>query len=488
MIEIFKQEVEDGLASLMSCNSIAYTLDLVEPSQQVMYESIAELVAKASKDNKQSDSTLFYLESVLASVGWNLNDDIFLAEEILRARHTPVDKPFNRMHNQEDIIGHMTASKLLDSNYNEVDGPAFEHIAVSSVIYRSWRDDEKKAEIAHTIAEIQAGKWKVSMECVFPKFDYGMINAEGKQIIIPRTAETSYLTKHLRKYGGDGTYKGNRIGRVLRNINFCGKGLVDKPGNPYSIIFNNNQKFLGATASLNEIKELVTMNEFEKAELENAKANVTKLTAELETFKAQAAKEAADKLNEAIAQRDTVINEQKTAIANLQADLSKISTTASTATAELETLKAEKTAIASKLETAEAALITIKAEKVLATRKAALTNVGVSTERAEALLVQFASASDDMFNTLVSTVAEFKPFTKKEDEKEDKKADAECMDDKEKDKEMAKADLDNAELSAEAALNVTGKDKAEGDGKAISEYLMKNVFTAGKTAKKTKGE
>lgn len=488
MIQVFEQEIHDGLADLMSCNSIAYTMDIVVPSQQIIYDSIAEMIAKANRE-PQTDSTLFYMESILATVGWNLNDDVFLRDETFAARFTPVDKPFNMMHNQDINIGHMTSSRLLDSDYKEVSGPDFEHIAVSSVIYRAYRDKDKKAEIEQTIAEIEAGKWKVSMECVFPKFDYAMINAEGKQIIIPRTAETSYLTKHLRRYKGDGTYKGNRIGRVLRDINFCGKGLVDRPGNPFSIIFNNSQKFLGATASLNEIKELVKMNEFEKAELESAKASVTKLTSELETFKAQAAKEAADKLNEAIAQRDALIAEQKTAMANLQADLAKISTTASTATAALEVEKADKVAIAAKLETAEAALNTIKAEKILTTRKAALKDAGVSAERAEALIVQFASASDEMFNTLVSTVAEFKPFVKKDDEKKEDKKDNEKKEDaKAEVKEDAKADLDNAELSSEAALNVTGKDKAEGDGKAISEYLLKNAFTAGKTAKRTKGE
>jgi len=489
MLELFKQEIEDGLASLMTDNAIAYTLDTVTFKSENKFDAIAKMIGGA--ETTQTDSTLFYMDSVLATVGWNLNDDIFLADEILAARYTPVDKPFNKMHNQEDIIGHMTASRLLDSNFNVVDDLAagFEHIAVSSVIYRAWRDENRFDEVARLIDEILSGKWKVSMECVFPKFDYGLITSEGKQVIIPRTAESSYLTKYLRKYGGTGTYKENRIGRVLRNINFCGKGLVEEPGNPYSLIFNSNKKFLGATASINEIKELV-MTEQERAELEKAKTDAANAVAELAKFRADAAKEASDKLSEAVAQRDTLISEQTQTIASLREDLNKVTSSVAVANSELEALKTEKTEAVAKLEAAEAALNVIKTEKILSDRKQALAAAGIAAEKIETLVAQFASANDELFNVLVATVAACNPAHAKAEDKvmpwdKDKK-DKEDKEDETCAAEETVADFKDVQLSSEAALNVDGAAKVSEDGKAIADYLTNHAFTAGKT-KKTKG-
>ena len=485
MIEVFEQEIFDGLAELITDNSIAYTLDIAT-GPSVDYSKISDMIAKASLD-EQTDTTLFPIESILATIGINLNDDVFLAEEVLKARHTPVDKPFNKMHNQDDIIGHMTASRLLDGNYNEVEGGEFEHIAVSSVIYKVWRDPDRQAEINQIIEDIQAGVWKVSMECIFPRFDYAIITPEGKQVIIERNESTAYLSKYLRKYKGPGYYNNNKIGRVLRDINFCGKGLVDNPGNPYSVIFKNNEKFSGALASLDEIKEMV-MSEQEKAELERAKAEAETAKADLAKFKEEAAEAAANKLNEAVAQRDAIIAEQKTTIAGLQTDLATVNTSLAGLTEELETVKAEKTTVAEKLGVAEAALETVRVEKAIAVRTQALTDAGVSKEKAEALLEKFASASDELFATLVSTVAEFKPFTKKDDEKDkDKEKDKDDKAKADTDTTSSTADFSQANLDVSADLNVATAEKVSEDKKAIASYLMNNVLTAGKTVK-TKGD
>ena len=50
-----------------------------------------------------------------------------------------------------------------------------------------------------------------------------------------------FLHKHLRAYGGKGGYEDHKIGRLLRNIVFSGKGFVNKPANPDSVIFDKNQ-------------------------------------------------------------------------------------------------------------------------------------------------------------------------------------------------------------------------------------------------------
>ena len=62
----------------------------------------------------------------------------------------------------------------------------------------------------------------------------------------------SYLTKYLRAYGGQGEYDNYKIGRVLRNITFSGKGFVDKPANPDSVIFTKNMVSKSSEKTLNE--------------------------------------------------------------------------------------------------------------------------------------------------------------------------------------------------------------------------------------------
>ena len=64
------------------------------------------------------DDTLHILDSILASVGTNANDDVFLKEELYAARHNAVDKPVNIEHNPKDIVGHIKATMMLDCDYN----------------------------------------------------------------------------------------------------------------------------------------------------------------------------------------------------------------------------------------------------------------------------------------------------------------------------------------------------------------------------------
>ncbi len=434
-MQIYDQEIKDGLQDALASHSVAYTLDLKQASEDIVADT-KKWVATAGL----TQPDLFYMDSILATLGWNLNDDVFLKEEVFPARNTPVDKPFNKMHNQEDIIGHMTSSRLLNSDYKTVDNDDFEHIAVSSVIYTAWRDEEKKKEIDSIIAQILDGKWKVSMECLFNKFDYGVITPDGRQLVVARTPETSYLTKHLRAYKGSGSFQDNRIGRVLRNITFCGKGLVDNPGNPYSVIFNANKKFFGASASLKELRMNEKELELAQAALAKEQAALATVRAELESVKAEVQKVAEAKLQAAIAERDEVIKTKDAAIAALQADLGKVTDSLTKATTSAEVAEAAKIEALTGFEAAKAELDKIKAETVLASRKAALAGV-VATERVDSLLGKFAKASDEQFAELISTLSEFKPFEKKGDKKDDKEGDKDA-DEKAKAAAKAKADAD----------------------------------------------
>lgn len=438
-MEIYQTEIDDGVSRKMrSSNSIAYTVDIknnVGEDVSIDLNSLANLMQNnfsLALENEQPD--LHYIYSILATLGWNLNDDIFLREEVVAAKNTPVDKPFNRMHQQEDIIGHMTSSRLLDSEYKESSDEVFEHIAVNSVIYKAWRDKDRREAILQTIAEIQEGKWKVSMECMFSKFDYGIITADGKQLIVERTPETSYLTKHLKAYGGTGTYQNKRVGRVLRNITFCGKGLVDNPGNPYSIIFNNNKKFFGAVASFNELTEnnMSELNQTQ-AEIDKLKLDLGAAQSALAEFKAQAFKDSEAKLTQAISERDAKIT-------TLQADFNSTMAKLTEANEKITAAEAAKLEIVTAHEKVVTELAKIEAERTLANRKVAIAGV-VAADRVESVLAKVGSFGDEAFNAFIQSLSEFKPFVKKDDEKKEDKKDNEKTE-----KEDAKADFAKAEL------------------------------------------
>lgn len=121
------------------------------------------------------------------------------------------------------------------------DLPEKYHILTGSVIYKSFTNPELKDRSEKLIAEIQDGTKYVSMECFFKGFDYGLIEKNtGTYKILSRNNETAYLSKYLRSYGGLGEHENYKIGRVLRNITFSGKGFVDRPANQDSIIFTKN--------------------------------------------------------------------------------------------------------------------------------------------------------------------------------------------------------------------------------------------------------
>ena len=113
-------------------------------------------------------------------------------------------------------------------------------IVTSAVLYNSWSNPELQLRMNTLVAEIEEGKWFVSMECLFNDFDYAVITPEGQEKVISRDEASAFLSKHLRAYGGTGEYEGYKVGRMLKNIAFSGKGLVDNPANPKSVILESN--------------------------------------------------------------------------------------------------------------------------------------------------------------------------------------------------------------------------------------------------------
>ena len=255
-MKIYNQEIKDGIADLVQASaSIAYCTQAVHADHPTSLSSTIEDKIKASSANPEQID-LYYITSVLVSTGWNKNDDVFRSEATWAARDTPEDKQFNFMHNENDIIGHITGSYVVDRNGDKIESdtqPDDFDIITEAVLYNSWTDPENRNRMSQIIAEIEEGKWFVSMECLFAGFDYALLDGKGNAKLLERNEGSAFLTKHLRAYGGDGEYEGYKIGRSLREISFSGKGLVAKPANPRSVILDASKAFCVSSNSNNSV-------------------------------------------------------------------------------------------------------------------------------------------------------------------------------------------------------------------------------------------
>jgi len=107
------------------------------------------------------------------------------------------------MHDEKDIIGHITTCYVTDGDGNRLPDdindvaqlPAYFDITIGSVLYTSWSSNELKARMKDIIDDVEQGKtWHVSMECLFPAFDYALISSTGDQKVIKR--EENGLTEN----------------------------------------------------------------------------------------------------------------------------------------------------------------------------------------------------------------------------------------------------------------------------------------------------
>ncbi len=237
---IYSQETDDGLADKISASTTISYASIVEPSEVEQNQIKTKTLAAVD------DADLYYVQSILVSSSWNRNDDVFDRAEVWAARKTPEDKPTNLEHDENTIIGHITSNWPIDNEGKaiaddiEMDQlPEKFHIVTGSVIYKAFSSPELKDRAEKLIAEIESGTKYVSMECYFKGFDYGLTDkTSGEYKVLARNDSTAYLTKYLKAYGGHGEHDNYKIGRVLRSITFSGKGFVNKPANPDSIIFN----------------------------------------------------------------------------------------------------------------------------------------------------------------------------------------------------------------------------------------------------------
>jgi hypothetical protein len=429
-IPVYSAEKEAGLVDSIRAQAnctVAYTTQAraVDPAKvQVSQELLDKLKATAGKE-KQTD--LFYMDAILVSVGWNLNTDVFLKEEVWAARHTPDDKKVNYSHDEKDIIGHITATYPVNEELAQLDDnlmvdqlPDKFHLITSAVLYKVWDDETLDTRMNTIIERIAKGNIYVSMEALFYNFDYALKYPDGRQVVVARNEETAFLTKYLKAYGGAGVYKDIEVGRALRHIVFSGKGIVDEPANPKSIIFNDTVPFNGkAVSSFKDDGEKKTMADVIDNKL------VEKLDKVSAALEAELAEKAANKTKaeaEAKAAVEKEFNELKT---DVKAKATKIDELTAELSKANESFKGEKATLEAKIadleKSAKAAqdeLATIKAEAKKAHRIAKLVAAGHTNEKAVELETKFNGLADEAFAAVLEHV---KVVAEKLDPKEDLK-------------------------------------------------------------------
>ena len=513
-MKIYQSEIDSGLEEVIKTNaSIAYACPVTTyiPSKK-QKESIKKLMSSqeeaVAEDKDQFD--LYYLSSILVSTGWNKNDDVFGKEETWDAKDSPVNKQFNFMHDESDIIGHITGSLVIDEGGNEIKNVTnidkFD-IATSAVLYNSWTNPELKERMETIIAQIEENKWFVSMECLFNDFDYAVITPEGEHKVIARDDSSAFLTKHLRAYGGQGKYDGYTVGRLLRNIAFSGKGLVSNPANPRSVILNDVDPF--ETSQAEEINnysftnmENRDMSDVLKEQVEELKAELASAKTASDALKAEITNQKDEEFQSKIEAFEATVSEKDTAITEAQAAVEA----AEAKIAELEEAIAKKD---EELASANEKIEAHEAEKKLFARKSLLLEAGIQGEEAEAAIEKFADASDEMFEEIVTLIAMKKkgalpPWLKKDEDKEDedkKKKDAlvkkntseveateadEATEEETDEAETeAEADvLEDVEEAVEPALADAGDDSTDELRASASEWLETNVLRSTATLNK----
>jgi len=526
-MKIYKSEIKAGLSEkILAQNTIALVSTAVPytPNQPDV-EKVSLILKDSAVAENKDQMDLYYLKSVLVSTGWNKNDDVFSSDELWVARKTPEDKQFNYMHNEEDIIGHITSNEVVDFSGNAIsedleEAPEQFEIVTGAVIYKSWSSLERRERMDDLIQEIEEGKWFVSMECLFNNFDYAVIAPDGGNKVVARDEGSAFLTKHLRSYGGNGEYEGHKLGRLLRNISFSGKGLVNKPANPRSIILKDELSFSDSKAF--EIEEVFINSVRENSNMADEHAVLQNQIAELKQDLAEASEKNAELVNQLSEMDEKAVSEKLEA---LQVQVQKRDETIASLEATVETHDSEKQELIEKnqtateqIETIQARLDEIEAEAHKSQRLSALKDAGLTEEEAEAKIEAFSEASDELFAEVVDLLADRKPAATDEDADETVTDESEADSkrgypggagpkkkfkkggkvEEEKKKEEASEDTDDADASAdtealeeveeevEAALADAGEtDGVQSARASASEWLRDHVLksTAGLTEK-----
>lgn len=225
-------------------------------------DDICRSIASQAGVDSVNQADLLHIRSTLVTSGANENTDVFLKDELWKARKTPVHKPSNWDHKRTKIVGHMFSveARTLDGELLDLEsdqpavastGERFDgdfELIVDEVVY-AFLLPEFAQEIRRRAS---AGELFVSMEVWFSDFDVAVWTKPGLADQESATAAATFaeaefevvsrkdnpdLVKALRSSNGTGrTEDGRFVGRAMKDMLFGGKGFVAVPGNPRSTI------------------------------------------------------------------------------------------------------------------------------------------------------------------------------------------------------------------------------------------------------------
>lgn len=480
-MKIYQDEINAGLEKQIQANaSIAYTMPAILEEQfpsKYVKDDVNFLLglSKASAE----DSDVYKVYSILVSTSWNKNDDVFSPDEVWASRETPMYKPTNLEHDEKQIVGNIIGNWPVDKDFNLLDEnvdikelPDVYHLLVASVIYRQWQDPEYKTRAENLIEEVRSGKKAVSMECIFRGFDYAVQSPNGEYHIVARGENTAFLTQHLRAYGGNGVYQDHKVGRLLRNITFSGKGFVNNPANPDSIIFSTDRDFPFSKASrmedlfLNQkgvsfsMKENPISKQSQESNMSDyLEKEVADLKSALEASKAEV-KELTEKLSVAsVKEYESQIEELKANIQSLETEKQSYVVASEKAEEKIAELEASVKDLNDKLAEAAKDMKKMEEEKMKEKRMASLVQAGMDADEAAAQLETFAGLSDEQFEVFAGMM---KKYMKGGKVKADDAEAANCGDGmKDEKKKDAKAEEEQDTEAAEASEDVLENAQAD---------------------------
>jgi hypothetical protein len=309
------------------------------------------------------------------------------------------------------------------------------------------------------------------MECKFYDFDYAVVNPNGEERVIGRTEDTAFLTRYLAAYGGEGLYVDKatediyKIGRLMKNIIFSGKGLVRKPANPNSVITNTEEN---TKASV----DLVYINEVESIN-SNTEENI--MSDELKALQAQVAELLKDKSTLATELSNLKASETTSKISSLETSVATLNTQLDAQKEALASVTKANTELDEKLAATELELNTLKAEKKKEDRKAKMKDAGADDEEDMASkLKAFENFDDTQFDEIVKTLSS--GWKAKKGEPNSVKSEEKVVETKSS--EAAAKLIDNAKASAtpEPALAVGGNEsKLEVARASITEKMFNRI-------------
>ena len=357
------------------------------------------------------------------------------------------------------------------------------------------------------IQQIEAGQMYVSMECIFRGFDYAVQDPKGSNHIVARNEDTAFLTRHLRAYGGSGQFQDHKVGRLLRNITFSGKGFVEKPANPDSVIFNSDEifDFAGASVSKNlfsnkngvsvRVEQNILSNAGSEEEIlmssDFLNEQVRELKEALATSQAEV-KELSEKVSQANVEKlEAEATELNQTVEALGEKLAEAEAGAKESAENIEALEAKITELTEAKEAAEAAIAQMKEQEKRNARATALVEAGIAEDQVEAKLETFASLSDEQFEEVLATIASVKPEEVEVEETEANEGEeaeeaTESAESAEEEAEEAEAEeiaeevLETASVEEEADLTVASDseevDEAEQTRASLRDWVDSYVF------------